>query len=136
MQITTIGLDLAKNVFQVHGVDEVGKLTITRQSPPLSPATVRGDAMPSFANSRAHLDRQNDVVIFTAQEGYQEVRFSIGPMALGELDPTADVKMAIDIYNRHLHAIHEVAARVCGAEKRTTLLRKDFGEEARRYSID
>jgi transposase len=31
MQITTIGLDLAKNVFQVHGVDEVGKLTITRQ---------------------------------------------------------------------------------------------------------
>lgn len=31
MQTTTIGLDLAKNVFQVHGVDEVGKLTITRQ---------------------------------------------------------------------------------------------------------
>src|SRR6185369_2808344 len=31
MQIATIGLDLAKNVFQVHGVDEVGKLTITRR---------------------------------------------------------------------------------------------------------
>jgi transposase len=31
MQIATIGLDLAKSVFQVHGVDEVGKLTITRQ---------------------------------------------------------------------------------------------------------
>jgi transposase len=31
MQITTIGLDLAKNVFQVHGVDAVGKLTVTRQ---------------------------------------------------------------------------------------------------------
>lgn len=31
MQITTIGLDLAKNVFQVHGVDEAGKSTITRQ---------------------------------------------------------------------------------------------------------
>jgi transposase len=31
MQITTIGLDLAKNVFQVHGVDEVGKLTVTRR---------------------------------------------------------------------------------------------------------
>jgi len=31
MQISTIGLDLAKNVFQVHGVDEVGKLTITRR---------------------------------------------------------------------------------------------------------
>lgn len=31
MQTITIGLDLAKNVFQVHGVDEVGKLAITRQ---------------------------------------------------------------------------------------------------------
>jgi len=31
MQISTIGLNLAKNVFQVHGVDEVGKLTITRR---------------------------------------------------------------------------------------------------------
>ena len=31
MQIATIGLDLAKNVFQVHGVDDVDKLTITRQ---------------------------------------------------------------------------------------------------------
>ena len=31
MQITTIGLDLAKNVFQVHGVDKDGKVVITRQ---------------------------------------------------------------------------------------------------------
>jgi transposase len=31
MQISTIGLDLAKNVFQVHGVDEHGKVVITRQ---------------------------------------------------------------------------------------------------------
>ncbi len=31
MQITTIGLDLAKNVFQVHGVDEFGKVIVTRQ---------------------------------------------------------------------------------------------------------
>src|SRR5262245_11901884 len=31
MHITTIGLDLAKSVFLVHGVDEVGKLAITRQ---------------------------------------------------------------------------------------------------------
>jgi transposase len=31
MQVTTIGLDLAKNVFQAHGVDEDGKVVITRQ---------------------------------------------------------------------------------------------------------
>ena len=31
MQISTIGLDLAKNVFQVHGVDAAGKTVITRQ---------------------------------------------------------------------------------------------------------
>jgi transposase len=31
MQITTIGLDLAKNVFQVHGVDATGKVVVTRQ---------------------------------------------------------------------------------------------------------
>ena len=31
MPITTIGLDLAKNVFQVHGIDAVGKITIQRQ---------------------------------------------------------------------------------------------------------
>ena len=31
MQVTTIGLDIAKNVFQVHGVDAAGKTVITRQ---------------------------------------------------------------------------------------------------------
>ena len=31
MQISTIGLDLAKNVFQVHGVDAAGKTVITKQ---------------------------------------------------------------------------------------------------------
>jgi transposase len=31
MQVTTVGLDLAKNVFQVHGVDAEGKVVITRQ---------------------------------------------------------------------------------------------------------
>ena len=32
MQITTIGLDLAKSVFQVHGVDPAGQVVIRRQS--------------------------------------------------------------------------------------------------------
>jgi len=31
MQVTTIGLDLAKNVFQVHGVDATGKVTVTKK---------------------------------------------------------------------------------------------------------
>lgn len=31
MQISTIGIDLAKNVFQVHGVDAQGKVTLVRQ---------------------------------------------------------------------------------------------------------
>jgi transposase len=31
MEITTIGLDLAKQVFQIHGVDEAGDLVVTRR---------------------------------------------------------------------------------------------------------
>jgi hypothetical protein len=31
MEVSTIGVDLAKNVFQVHGVDSLGKVVITRQ---------------------------------------------------------------------------------------------------------
>lgn len=31
MKITTVGIDLAKNVFQVHGVDERGKAVLNKQ---------------------------------------------------------------------------------------------------------
>jgi transposase len=31
MQVSTIGIDLAKNVLQVHGVDAIGKVTITKK---------------------------------------------------------------------------------------------------------
>ena len=31
MHVNTIGVDLAKNVFQIHGVDSAGKVVITRQ---------------------------------------------------------------------------------------------------------
>jgi transposase len=31
MTIRVIGLDLAKNVFQVHGVDEAGRVTLKRK---------------------------------------------------------------------------------------------------------
>ncbi len=30
-QVGTIGLDLAKNVFQVHGIDEAGEVVVRRQ---------------------------------------------------------------------------------------------------------
>ena len=30
-EVTTIGLDLAKNVFQVHGVDASGRVVVRRQ---------------------------------------------------------------------------------------------------------
>ena len=31
MQVSTIGVDLAKTVFQIHGVDCNGKVVVTRQ---------------------------------------------------------------------------------------------------------
>ena len=31
MQVSTLGIDLAKNVFQVHGIDAVGKVVITKK---------------------------------------------------------------------------------------------------------
>jgi transposase len=31
IEISTIGLDLAKNVFQVHGVDAAGRVVLQRQ---------------------------------------------------------------------------------------------------------
>lgn len=31
MQVTTVGIDLAKNVFQLHGVNEFGKPVLKKQ---------------------------------------------------------------------------------------------------------
>jgi transposase len=42
MQITTIGLDIAKNVFQVHGIDAVEKVFVRKQ-------LRRGQVMKFFA---------------------------------------------------------------------------------------
>jgi len=43
MQITTIGLDLAKSVFQVHGIDATGRVVVRKslrrsQMLPFSPS--------------------------------------------------------------------------------------------------
>jgi transposase len=40
MKIKTIGIDLAKNVFQVHGIDEHGKTDLKKQ--------LRRDQMAAF----------------------------------------------------------------------------------------
>ncbi len=42
MNISTIGLDLAKNVFQVHGIDDTGKVIVRR-------SLRRRQMMPFFA---------------------------------------------------------------------------------------
>ena len=43
MKITTVGMDLAKNVFQVHGADERGKAVLSKQ-------LRRNDVVRFFAN--------------------------------------------------------------------------------------
>jgi transposase len=43
MQVTTIGLDIAKSVFQVHGVDERGRVVLRRR-------LARGQVLAFFAN--------------------------------------------------------------------------------------
>ena len=45
MHITTIGLDIAKNVFQVHGIDEAEKVVISKQ-------LRRGQVLKFFASLR------------------------------------------------------------------------------------
>ena len=48
MQITTIGLDLAKNVFQVHGVDATGQVVVRK-------SLRRSQMLPFFAKLPACL---------------------------------------------------------------------------------
>jgi len=43
-KISVIGLDLAKNVFQVHGIDEDGEIIVQRL--PLSDANLRTQSSP------------------------------------------------------------------------------------------
>src|SRR5919106_6757210 len=45
MQITTVGLDIAKNVFQVHGIDQRGKVILRQR-------LARAKVLAFFANLR------------------------------------------------------------------------------------
>ena len=49
MQITTVGLDIAKNVFQVHGIDAAEKVVIRKQ-------LRRGQVLKFFASLPPCLD--------------------------------------------------------------------------------
>ena len=40
MKLTTVGIDLAKNVFQIHGIDKHGKVLVKKQ--------LRRDQMATF----------------------------------------------------------------------------------------
>ena len=54
--VTTIGLDIAKSVFQVHAVDAAGKVIIRRQLKRryvLSPGPICGSSRPRPLTSRA-----------------------------------------------------------------------------------
>ena len=43
--VTTIGLDIAKSVFQVHGIDAIGKVVIRRQLMARRPTKVAAIAL-------------------------------------------------------------------------------------------
>ena len=45
MKVTTLGIDLAKNVFQVHGIDQHGKVMLKKQ-------LKRAQMAPFFINLR------------------------------------------------------------------------------------
>lgn len=54
MNVKTIGIDLAKNVFQIHGVDEHGKRLFNKQ--------LRRAHLPSRADGQAKRPRSSRLV--------------------------------------------------------------------------
>ncbi len=52
--ITTIGLDIAKSVFQVHGVDAAGQVVIRRQLRRRYVMARRRGALPIYGRDRGH----------------------------------------------------------------------------------
>lgn len=52
MQVTTVGLDLAKRVFQVHGIDAVGQVVVRRKLQELKLPTFLPVFRPAWWGSR------------------------------------------------------------------------------------
>jgi transposase len=49
MQVTTVGLDIAKNLFQVHGADAQGRPVLKRKLARVVPPTTGRASWPSSA---------------------------------------------------------------------------------------
>ena len=52
MEVATIGLDLAKHVFQVHGADAAGRVVLRKRPRRSEVLTFFGSLRPSLATSR------------------------------------------------------------------------------------
>jgi hypothetical protein len=82
MQITTIGLDIAKNVFQVHGIDTAEKVVVRKQ-------LRRGQVMKFFealppclvGTERLHLEAE----YMAAPVSFREKGQILFPCTAGEL---------------------------------------------------
>lgn len=62
MNITTVSIDLAKQVFQVHGVDERGKAVLKKQ-------LKRDQVLPFFANFQSCLTVWRPMVVRISGRG-------------------------------------------------------------------
>jgi transposase len=52
--ISTVGLDIAKSVFQVHGVDATGQVVIRCRAPVTSCDAAIGERLATFGPVRVH----------------------------------------------------------------------------------
>jgi transposase len=73
MQITTIGLDIAKNVFQVHGVNRQGQAVLRRK-------VRRDQLLPLFRRLEPCLIGIEACVIFPRLRGHRVSSFSARPV--------------------------------------------------------
>src|SRR5204863_491797 len=90
MQVSTIGLDLAKNVFQAHGVSAEGKVVLTKQ-------LRRGQVLAILAHAKD-------------ERLPQDARASLKLLA----SQIASLQAQIDTLDKRLHAQH----RQCPASRR------------------
>src|SRR5436853_11357 len=119
MQVSTIGLDLAKNVFQAHGVSAVGKVVLTKQ-------LRRGQVLSTFAKLPPCLVGMEACAGATGRQGLgllwalladakderlpQDARASLKLLA----SQIAALQAQIDTLDKRLHAQH----RQCPASRR------------------
>ncbi len=75
--VTTIGLDIAKSVFQVHGVDAAGQVVIRCTNRDAGDCelemVVRTDAI-SFPNSANGLEQVTQVLVANFGDQYENLR--------------------------------------------------------------